>query len=215
MRGEFFLTDPIRPRPDIFAAMDSLIDSITQFASGSTEFLALVARSSSVKSVLKGTILHRNDEPISRAFFVRKGCLRSYSIDTKGKEHIFMFAPEGWTVGDFVLDSQRKAGLFVDAIEDSEVEVLDTALMENILQLKPELSVGALRMFRNRISVLQRRVIMLMSPTAAERYEDFVTAYPSIVQLVPQRMIASYLGVTPEALSKIRGEIAKNRQQRS
>lgn len=126
-----------------------------------------------------------------------------------------MFAPEGWTVGDFVLDSQRKAGLFVDAIEDSEVEVLDTALMENILQLKPELSVGALRMFRNRISVLQRRVIMLMSPTAAERYEDFVTAYPSIVQLVPQRMIASYLGVTPEALSKIRGEIAKNRQQRS
>lgn len=195
--------------------MDSLIESLSQFTSTSPEFSALVARSATVKSVAKGTILHRNDEPSSTVFFVRKGCLRTYSIDKKGKEHIYMFAPEGWTVGDFALESNGNSSLFVDAIEDSEIEVLDRGLLDHLPKLKPEFAAGIITMFRKRISVLQRRVMMLMSASAAERYEDFVATYPSIVQRVPQRMIASYLGVTPEALSKIRGDMAKKRSSRS
>jgi CRP-like cAMP-binding protein len=69
-------------------------------------------------------------------------------------------------------------------------------------------NIGISRLMK-RISVLQRRVIMLMSATALQRYNDFLEMYPNIVQRVPQKMIASYLGITPEALSKIRGQLAK------
>ena len=58
-----------------------------------------------------------------------------------------------------------------------------------------------------RLRVLQKRIVMLMSSAAIERYEHFIATYPSIIQRVPQRMIASYLGITPEALSRVRKEI--------
>ena len=119
-----------------------------------------------------------------------------------------MFAPEGWIIGD--IESQVKnmpTQLFVDAIEDSEIEVFDKKIINLDTQLlQPKL---ALNKLTKRVAVLQKRIILLMSATLQERYLDFIQTYPEIVQRVPQKMIASYLGVTPEALSKIRGDISK------
>lgn len=150
---------------------------------------------------------------IANSYYVRSGLLRSYTIDEKGKEHIYIFGPEGWLVSDGVhLDNNQEAIFYIDAIEDSEVEVLNAKLLDELEML---LSHGNLRTevvrLMRRIAVLQKRVIMLMSATALERYQDFVVTYPSIVERVPQRMIASYLGITPEALSKVKANYLRKK----
>lgn len=106
-----------------------------------------------------------------------------------------MFAPEDWIIADNVAPDQP-CDLFIDALEEAVV-----------IQKSKNFSVGGeTQKLINRIGTLQKRVIMLMSAPAIERYEHFIQTYPDIVQRVPQRMIASYLGITPEALSKAKGD---------
>ena len=176
-----------------------------------SELKAALEAKMSVQKVKKGTVLQRRGDIHLKGYIVKKGLLRSYTIDEKGKEHIFMFAPEGWTIGDVIaLVDNRPTDLYVDAIEDSEVEMASVEIqlkyIENLFMEDVPMEIKRLI---KRIGVLQRRVIMLMSATALERYQDFVSTYPQIVQRVPQKMIASYLGVTPEALSKLRSELVK------
>ena len=162
------------------------------------------------KFVAKGELLLSKGDYANKAFFVKQGCLRSYAIDEKGKEHIFMFAPEGWMIADTPsVITQLPSQLFIDSIEDSEIEIIDEKLFQQIDTQFPNI-IGVQKLLK-RISVLQKRIILLMSATALERYQDFVITYPNIVQRVPQKMIASYLGITPEALSKIRGDMAKQK----
>jgi CRP-like cAMP-binding protein len=154
-------------------------------------------------TVKKGEILQRSNEPDGKVYIVKSGLLRSYSIDNKGKEHIYMFAPEDWTIGDNNFPNESTE-LFIDALEDSEILVFDK---------DHKFDISADETFQKlirRMAVLQKRIIMLMSATAIERYEHFEATYPQIVQRVPQRMIASYLGITPEALSKVKGERVKS-----
>ena len=141
----------------------------------------------------KGDIIQSKGDLNTKLYHVRKGMLRSYDIDEKGKIHIFMFAPEDWCIADSQVPDEP-CELFIDAIEDSTVEVME----------KKEEPILDMQVFVKRIFVLQQRVIMLLSATALERYENFMETYPDIAQRVPQKMIASYLGVTPEALSKIK-----------
>ena len=110
-----------------------------------------------------------------------------------------MFAPENWILADYVSPAEP-CDLFIDALEDSLVIKKD----------KDVSSEHDVEKLINRIRVLQRRVVMLMSAPARERYEYFIATYPDIVQRVPQRMIASYLGITPQALSVIRNSIARD-----
>lgn len=143
----------------------------------------------------KGEILQRKGEHSTKGYIVESGLLRSYSIDEKGKEHIFMFAPEGWILADNI-PPNLPSELFIDALEDSVAIVFKKGEEDN----------QDVQKLFNRIRVLQKRIIMLMSATAIERYEHFIETYPDITQRVSQRMIASYLGITPEALSKVKGE---------
>jgi CRP-like cAMP-binding protein len=152
------------------------------------------------KEVNKGEFLQRTGVLSTSVFLVKKGLLRSYTIDQKGKEHIFMFGSEGWIVGDNV-EPGEKGELFIDALEDSIVIPISKSI-------PPKSDTQKLL---KRIGVLQKRIIMLMSASAIERYNHFLEIYPDIVQRVPQRMIASYLGITPQALSTLRGEIAKGK----
>ncbi|MEM6802897.1 MAG: Crp/Fnr family transcriptional regulator [Bacteroidota bacterium] len=145
--------------------------------------------------IKKGQILQRKGEISGQVYQVVSGLLRAYSIDDKGKEHIFMFAPEGWIIADNSLPNQASQ-LFIDAIEHSIV----------ISREKSISSEHNVQKLIKRISVLQNRVIMLMSASAIERYNHFVETYPNIVQRVPQRMIASYLGITPQALSTVKNQ---------
>ena len=145
--------------------------------------------------VKKGDVIQRKGDLNSKVYQVETGILRSYSISDKGKEHIYMFAPEGWIIADNVAP-EEPCDLFIDAIEDSILISKEKGRND-----KHDTS----KLIR-RLSVLQKRVIMLLSSSAIERYEHFVKTYPNIVQRVPQRMVASYLGITPEALSNVRGK---------
>jgi CRP-like cAMP-binding protein len=149
--------------------------------------------------VKKGQILQYAGELNTKVYGVEAGLLRSYTIDQKGKEHIFAFANEGWTIAD-LCEVTDPCELFIDALEDSTVTVIEKE------ERKRQVDINTVV---NRVFVLQKRVIMLMSATAIERYEHFVKIYPNIVQRVPQKMIASYLGITPEALSRVRKEQTK------
>ncbi len=152
-----------------------------------------------IRHIKKGEIIQRNGEFKTKVYHVESGLLRSYCIDRNGKENIFMFAPEGWIIADSH-GPEEPAALFIDALEDSVVHVLPKDLE------REKKNIPALT---RRIAALQDRVLMLLSSNAIERYEYFVKAYPNIVQRVPQKMIASYLGVTPETLSAAKAKRQK------
>lgn len=166
---------------------------------------------SKTKNIKKGTIIQNQDAKVKRSYTVVKGLLKSYTIDEKGKEHIFMFAPEGWIIGD--LESQvfdLPSQLDIEAIEDAEIVIHDDLDLRfdsmDINEAKK-----SLHLLSRRVGVLQKRVILLMSASAQVRYEHFLETYPDLLNRIPQWMIASYLGITPEALSKIRGNMSRNR----
>jgi len=150
-------------------------------------------------NVKKGEILQKSGDLNSNVYKVVSGLLRSFTIDEKGKEHIFMFAPEKWIIADSK-PKEKPCDLYIDALEDSVIIVLKKDIK------RESQNIGA---FIKRIAVLQNRVIMLMSFSAIKRYEHFEATYPEILQRVTQKMIASYLGITPEALSKIKRERIK------
>ena len=151
------------------------------------------------KSVKKGEIIQRSEELGTKVYLVKTGLLRSYSIDNNGKENIFMFAPEGWVIAD-TCEPNSKSILFIDALEDSKIVILPKDLE------REKQNVGALT---KRLNALQRRVLMLISTNAIERYEYFIQTYPNIAQRVPQHMIASYIGVNPETLSAAKAKRLK------
>ena len=154
----------------------------------------------------KSSLIQRVGEKTNKSYFVKKGLLRGYTIDEKGKEHIFMFAPEGWIISDIESHTLSSLSvLYIDALEDSEVVVFNRNQIDTS-KMSKDIILAEFRRLLKRVGVLQRRVIMQMSASALNRYEHFLETYPQIVHRVPQRMIASYLGITPEALSKIRAE---------
>lgn len=145
-----------------------------------------------IRKYKKGQVLQRKGELNTKVYSVKSGLLRSFIIDSSGREHIFMFAPEGWVIADY-LPPDEPCELFIDALEDTEV-----VITEKDFKMEQDRADQFLR----RLTVLQNRTIMLMSNSAIKRYDHFMETYPQILQRVPQKMIASYLGITPESLSR-------------
>ena len=163
-----------------------------------------------VKTYKKGQIIQRAGDNKPQTIFVNQGLLRSYIIDTKGKEHIFTFAPENWIVGDAeALEFNEPIKLFIDCLEDTEVLIFDNNSLFREGLSREDISKNA-RMLYRRLGVLQRRVLMLMGSPAIDRYQYFLSTYPELPNRIPQRMIATFLGITPQALSTIRSKIAKS-----
>ena len=190
--------------------MSTFIDILLSATTVPLEIEELLRRHIVQKSIVKGTVLQKSGDLKHKTYFVNIGLLSSYSIDEKGKKHIFMFAPENWVVSD--IDSQAydsPAVLFIDALEDSTIEIIDNELFNILDHLPNEIVHKQVRTLFRRVAALQRRVLMLMSASATQRYQEFTKTYPGIVERVPQHMIASYLGITPESLSYIRGKIAR------
>jgi CRP-like cAMP-binding protein len=157
------------------------------------------------KSLMKGEFLLREGDLVKFAAFVCKGFLRSYLIDNKGREHVIQFAPENWWISDKgPVSNNQPSSLFIDAIEDSEVLILDiaghTTLMNNLPGYASSFRMG----MQKRAEAKDKRIVHSLTATAEERYNDFLTTYPSIALRVPQHMLASYLGITPETVSRIR-----------
>jgi CRP-like cAMP-binding protein len=159
----------------------------------------------SSKKLEKGQFLQREGEPAKYGAFVVKGFLRSYVIDLKGKEHIMQFAPEGWWISDKSgANPGVAATFFIDAIEDSDLLLLDANGHRTMIEKVPAYAASFQAGMQKRTAVKDNRIIHTLTATAEERYNDFLETYPTIAQRVPQHMLASYLGITPETLSRVR-----------
>ena len=164
----------------------------------------------SIKNVSKGSIIQRPGEFCRHSFFVEKGLLRSYTIDALGKEHIIQFGSENWIVTDrSSVFFNEPSELYIDAIEDTTYVALDSTFADKTSQLSPAFQTFNERALHNHIRHQQKRINLLLSAPAEERYLNFIQLYPEITQRVPQWMIASYLGITPESLSRVRKELIK------
>jgi CRP-like cAMP-binding protein len=164
----------------------------------------------SSKKIQKGQMLLSKGEQCRCVYFVGKGCLRSYVIDNKGKEHIIQFAPENWWVSDENSFHRKEPAMFyIDAIEDAEVLIAEKDFYEKVPLIIPEFNGMLQGLVQNKLRSYQKRLINALSVSAEERYLDFIKTYPSLSLRVPQKMIASYLGLTPESLSRVRKELVK------
>jgi len=162
-----------------------------------------------VLTVKKGNYLLRAGEVGKLSYFVEEGLLKQYSIDEKGKEHILQFAPENWIVSDrgsvyFGLPSDY----YIQALEDSKVVQIEEEFIVQLAKKNQSFLEFNNKSLHNHIRHLQKRITLLLSATAEQRYLDFIKIYPNLTLRVPQTLIASYLGITPESLSRVRKDLA-------
>ncbi len=144
-------------------------------------------------------------EAVRAESFVVKGCTRTYQVDEKGQEHILSFGPEDWWVGDlYSFLTGQPSAYNIDCYEDTEVLQITPPDLERLYAEAPIFERFFRIIVQNAFIALQRRVMTTISQPAAERYREFQQRYPHIEQRVPNHQIASYLGITPQSLSRIR-----------
>jgi CRP-like cAMP-binding protein len=190
-----------------FDILRAYLESRAAFAESDFEFL----RSAFLPLALHaGEFLQRAGDVATSAAFVARGCLRSYTIDGKGKEHIVQFAPETWWLADAVsLINKTPSQYFMDAIEDSQVLVVDAPSHQRVIDTVPGYAAAFRAGLQKHAAAKDQRIVHSLSASAEERYLAFLQMYPSIVRRVPQWMLASYLGISPETLSRIRKDLSR------
>ena len=156
------------------------------------------------KRFRKRQFLIQEHQPVHEIFLIEKGILKSSIIDDTGKEHILQFAAPNWWISDFAgFFKQETSSLAVECIEDSEVYAVSYEDLNILCSKLPTME----RFFRIKSNfgyvALQQRILSLMSKSAKERYEDFIQQYPGFIDHIPKQLIASYLGVSRETLSRL------------
>jgi len=161
------------------------------------------------RKINKGEFLLRPGERCKHSFFVESGLLKQYSIDEKGKEHVIQFAPENWLMTDREsVYFNQPSFYFIQALEKTEVVLIDEDFILQLAKSDQLFLEFNNRLLHNHIRHLQKRITQLLSASAEERYLDFIKIYPDLMLRVPQILVASYLGITPESLSRVRRELA-------
>ena len=162
------------------------------------------------RNYLKGQFVVQQHDTCQYLSFVQSGCLKTFHIDPDGQEHIIRFAIENWWTAD--LDSfisQTPAQCNVQCLENTELVQFSRANLDQLYLEIPQFERFFRIIFQNAFVHSEKRVIANFSLSAKARYLIFQEQYPQIEQRVPQYMIASYLGITKEFLSKIRNQLMK------
>ena len=163
----------------------------------------------SVKKLRKKQYLLQDGDTAKNIAFVGKGLLRSYTVDDNGVEHILDFAPEGWFISDLYSFLTGESSIYnIDAIEDSELVLISKASHELLLKEIPKYLNLSYEMILESFVDLQRRTNSQKAESIEIQYECFMQNNKQIINRIPQYMIASFLGLTPETLSRIRKRMA-------
>ena len=187
-----------------------IIDSITRHITLSAEekehFLNLLQP----KTYKRKQFILEDGEVCKYSTFVTKGCLRGFTVDANGFEHVLNFAPVGWWIADmYSLLTQKPGILNIEAQEDAEVLLLSKSRQEKLYHDIPQFE----RFFRiiteNSLVAYQQRLIDNLSLSAEERYHNFCKRYPTLINTLPKKQIASYIGVTPEFFSRMQHRMLK------
>jgi CRP-like cAMP-binding protein len=162
------------------------------------------------KKLRKKQYLLQEGDPCKYIAFVEKGALRAYTVSEKGAEHIIQFALEGWVISDlYSFLTNEPATYDIDALEDSELLLISKEAHEDLLQKVPKYETYTRMQLTGAYIAMQRRLTSIISLSLEERYNSFTSLYPDITQRVPQHMIASYMGLTPETLSRVRKRLTQ------
>jgi CRP-like cAMP-binding protein len=195
---------------DSHSSFDVLEAYLLARASFSAEELAFMRALFEPRRLAAGDFLQRGGDVARYAAFVARGCLRSFVIDGKGKEHVVQFAPEHWWLADAIsLNTGTPSQYFYAAIEDSDLLLLDAPAAQQIVDRVPGYSVAMRAGLQKHAAAKDLRIVKALSATASERYLDFMNTFPTVAQRVPQWMVASYLGVSPETISRIRKDLSR------
>jgi CRP-like cAMP-binding protein len=156
-------------------------------------------------NIKQGAYLEKVGSITQNFVHVETGCLMSYYTDKKGDDHVIQFSTTGWWTGDLHSFTKNQPAVYsTRALTDSSVFYLPRTGMDQLLDRYPRFERYFRILFQNALITQSDRIIHSFSDTAEERYEQFERKYPSLEQYVPLKYIASYLGITPEFLSKIR-----------
>ncbi|WP_342083581.1 Crp/Fnr family transcriptional regulator [Dyadobacter sp. OTU695] len=174
------------------------------------EELEKVTAAAVIKKVRKRQYLSQEGDVTRNHAFVTKGCLRTYTVDEKGIEHILNFAIENWWIGDRESIQTGQPSIYnIDAIEDSEVALISKEKFDQLCFEVPAFNNMINAILQKSFLVAQNRIHTFLSLTAEEKYLSLLEKFPHLNMRVPQSMIASYLGITAETLSRVRKQIAQ------
>ncbi len=190
--------------------MQSILENIAKHVTLTPEEQTLFLSKIETKPFKAKTILLSAGEVATCTYFVNSGILRSFNINDNIIEHVLHFACESWWIGDmYSYISEKPGNLFIEVLEDAEVVMITKENHQKLYQEIPKLE----RFFRilaeNSLVSHQERLMDNLSLTAEERFEKFCSKYPTLIQKVPQKHIASYIGVTPEFFSKMKARLLK------
>jgi CRP-like cAMP-binding protein len=190
--------------------MQSILQNIAKHVSLTPEDETLFLSKTETKQYKAKTILLSSGEIANCTYFVNSGILRSFNINDNIIEHVLHFACEGWWIGDmYSYISEKPGNLFIEVLEDAELVLITKENHQQLYQEIPKLE----RFFRilaeNSLVAHQERLIDNLSLTAEERFEKMCKKYPTLIQKVAQKHLASYIGVTPEFFSKMKSRLLK------
>lgn len=156
------------------------------------------------KKLKKHQFLVQEGQLVTDDFFILSGCVKSYYTDAAGKVHIILLGAKDWWITDYeAYYDQKAATLNIDCIEDTEVLCLSNENREKLCRELHKVEHFFRKKTNRRNVALQNRILTLLSSSAKERYEKFLSDYPDLVQKLPKHILASYLGVTRETLSRL------------
>lgn len=189
--------------------MDLLITKIVSEIDLTDKEQELIRSCFTLEQLDKGELLINGEDFFNHIFFVEAGLLRVYLKETDGNEHLLQFAAEGcWVPDNFHQTKTSKFWNHIQAIEKTDVLVISHANFEKLLEDIPKLELYFRVVMQDRIADLHWRIINHLASFAEDSYSMFVKCYPDIAQRVPLYMIAAYLGLKPETLSRNRRDLA-------
>ncbi|HET9823692.1 MAG TPA: Crp/Fnr family transcriptional regulator [Chitinophagaceae bacterium] len=190
------------------------LNYISQYVELTGDEQAVLLSKVKERKYLKGQYVVQNGDVCKYENFVLSGCLKAFYIDNEGQEHILMFAVENWWIADLgSFISQTAADLNVQCLENCELVQIHYNDLQQLYTDVPRLERFFRIIIQKAFIAAQKRIINNFTLPALDRYVQFRKQYPNIEQRVPQYMIASYLGITKEFLSKIRSQLISRKEE--
>ncbi|UYW00706.1 Crp/Fnr family transcriptional regulator [Flavobacterium agricola] len=190
--------------------MDLLIQNFQKHVDLTEEEQRLILSLVEKESYKARTILLKPGEIANITYFVIEGMIRSYTVDTNGTEHVLSLASPNWFITDmYSLVSRKPAQQYLSVINDAIVYKLSRENQEKLYVQVPKLERFFRILIEKSVVAHQQRLIDNLSLTAEDRYAKFCSKYPDFIQCIPQKYIASYIGVTPEFFSKMKARLLK------
>ena len=157
------------------------------------------------KKLIKGELILTDNTLKKEHIFVASGCLRSFYKTENGKEHTIQFAVKNWWISDYMtIYTNEESVVSIESLTHSKVLIINNDKLEEFYKEYPHFEVFQRKNFEKRIAALQKRILSLLALSAAEKYNQFINNYSMFEKVIPNYQIASFLGLTPQSLSRIR-----------